>query len=318
MRGRSGRGRVDELRGGWRVPTRRDRAAREGWSARPAHARRRRGRGGRVGSRRRSYWLTRRLSRSGRRAHRPRQDGADRALTGSSRTGCRRSSSAASRSSWATAARPAGGRRLSVSTCPATTVRADDGRGATGVDSSWLCVAADDGVMRRRASTGGAAPARRTRRGGLTKSDIGEPELAAEEASELVPGAPVVQVSVWRGAGSTSFGLRSHPLLPAAGAGRRRRPHTPARRSLVHAAGIGTVVTAPCGGTIGAATWCACCRAGSGVSDRYGHDEPVERAPGARVALNLVGVAGARWAGDVVVTATGLWRGYLLDVGACE
>ena len=35
----------------------------------------------------------------------------------------------------------------------------------------------------------------------ITKSDVGEPELAAEEAAELVPGTPVVQVSAHRRTG---------------------------------------------------------------------------------------------------------------------
>src|ERR687890_2792058 len=69
--------------------------------------------------------------------------------------------------------------------------------GATGVDLFLLCVAADDGVMPqtrehvavlRGLGVGAGVVA-------ITKADIGEPSLAAEEAASLVPGVPVVQVS---------------------------------------------------------------------------------------------------------------------------
>src|SRR3954471_13325630 len=72
--------------------------------------------------------------------------------------------------------------------------------GASGVDMFLLCVAADDGVMpqtrehlavlRQLGVTEGVVA--------VTKSDVGSPELAAEEAAELVPGVPVVQVSALR------------------------------------------------------------------------------------------------------------------------
>src|SRR5438876_9171876 len=62
--------------------------------------------------------------------------------------------------------------------------------GATGIDMFLLCVAADDGVMpqtrehltvlRQLGVSSGVVA--------VTKADIGEPELAAEEAAELVPG----------------------------------------------------------------------------------------------------------------------------------
>src|SRR5256885_3410048 len=75
--------------------------------------------------------------------------------------------------------------------------------GATGVDMFLLCVAADDGVMpqtrehmavlRNLGVSDGVVA--------VTKSDIGEPELAADEAAELVPGAPVVEVSAVRRTG---------------------------------------------------------------------------------------------------------------------
>src|SRR5436190_20299263 len=91
-----------------------------------------------------------------------------------------------------------GGRRLSVVDVPGherfvRTMVA----GASGVDLFLLCVAADDGVMpqtrehmavlRRLGVDAGVVA--------ITKSDIGDPELAAEEAAELVPGVAVVRVS---------------------------------------------------------------------------------------------------------------------------
>src|SRR5689334_18471871 len=75
--------------------------------------------------------------------------------------------------------------------------------GASGVDMFLLCVAADDGVMpqtrehmavlRQLGVTTGVVA--------VTKADTGEPELAAEEAAELVPAAEIVQVSALRRTG---------------------------------------------------------------------------------------------------------------------
>src|SRR4051812_13875408 len=72
--------------------------------------------------------------------------------------------------------------------------------GASGVDMFLLCVAADDGVMpqtrehmavlRQLGVSDGVVA--------ITKSDVGSPELAAEEAAELVPGAPIMEVSALR------------------------------------------------------------------------------------------------------------------------
>src|SRR5207248_5598188 len=75
--------------------------------------------------------------------------------------------------------------------------------GASGVDMFLLCVAADDGVMPqtrehlavlRGLGVGDGVVA-------VTKADLGDPELAAEEAAELVAGAPVVPVSAVAGTG---------------------------------------------------------------------------------------------------------------------
>src|SRR5205809_2828693 len=75
--------------------------------------------------------------------------------------------------------------------------------GASGIDMFLLCVAADDGVMPQTREHMAVLRQLGVETGVLavTKADIGEPELAAEEAAELVPGAPVVQVSAVAGTG---------------------------------------------------------------------------------------------------------------------
>src|SRR5215213_5456573 len=91
-----------------------------------------------------------------------------------------------------------GGRRLSVVDVPGherfvRTMVA----GASGIDMFLLCVAADDGVMPQTREHLAVLRGLGVDHGvvAITKSDVGEPGLAAEEAGELVPGVPVVQVS---------------------------------------------------------------------------------------------------------------------------
>src|SRR5947207_5682047 len=86
-----------------------------------------------------------------------------------------------------------GGRRLSVVDVPGherfvRTMVA----GATGIDLFLLCVAADDGVMPQTREHMAVLRQLGVERGvvAVTKADIGEPELAAEEAAEPVQGAP--------------------------------------------------------------------------------------------------------------------------------
>src|SRR5438128_4483940 len=75
--------------------------------------------------------------------------------------------------------------------------------GASGIDMFLLCVAADDGVMPQTREHMAVLRQLGVETGvvAVTKADIGEPELAAEEAAELVPGAPVVRVSALAGTG---------------------------------------------------------------------------------------------------------------------
>jgi selenocysteine-specific elongation factor len=181
--------------------------------------------------------------------------------------------------------------------------------GATGVDLFLLCVAADDGVMpqtrehvavlRQLGVSAGVVA--------ITKADLDEPELAADEAIELVPEAEVVPVSAIERTGFEEL-LAALDRVAAGLHGRAERPG-PAVLHLDRSftlKGIGTVVT----GTL----WSGAVAAGDavtvlprGLSARVRsvqvHDRPVERArAGQRVALNL---AGPGWRelgrGDVVV-----------------
>jgi selenocysteine-specific elongation factor len=154
----------------------------------------------------------------------------------------------------------------------------------------------------------------------ITKSDLGEPELAAEEVRELAPGAPVVPVSARSGSGLdellAALDAVAARLAGRAGGGGEPRLHVDRSFTL---RGIGTVVT----GTL----WSGELAAGDpvrvlprGIEARVRsvqvHDVPVERAAaGQRVALNLAGVGWRELGrGDVVTTpASGLRGGYLLD-----
>jgi selenocysteine-specific elongation factor len=194
--------------------------------------------------------------------------------------------------------------------------------GATGVDMFLLCIAADDGVMPQTREHMAVLRQLGVDDGvvAITKADIGEPELAAEEAAELVPEAPVVHVSALRGTGLPELldaidGVAAQ-LPGRAGADGETRLHVDRSFTL---RGIGTVVT----GTL----WAGSLAAGDlvrvlprGLEARVRsvqvHDEPVERAAaGQRVALNLAGVGWREVGrGDVVVTGHALRPGYLLDV----
>ncbi|MFL5780198.1 MAG: selenocysteine-specific translation elongation factor [Thermoleophilaceae bacterium] len=216
-----------------------------------------------------------------------------------------------------------GGRRLSVVDVPGherfvRTMVA----GASGVDMFLLCVAADDGVMpqtrehmavlRRLGVTAGVVA--------ITKADLGEPELAAEEAAELVPDAPVVAVSARERTGLDQL-LAALGDVAAGLPGRARdggEPRLHVDRSFT-LRGIGTVVT----GTL----WSGELAAGDavrilprGIDSRVRsvqiHDQAVDRAAaGQRVALNLAGVGWRELGrGDVIASpGSALRGGYLLD-----
>ncbi|MEA2467469.1 MAG: selenocysteine-specific elongation factor, partial [Thermoleophilaceae bacterium] len=193
--------------------------------------------------------------------------------------------------------------------------------GATGVDMFLLCVAADDGVMPQTREHMAVLRQLGVSEGvvAVTKSDVGEPDLAAEEAAELVPGAPIVQVSALRQSGLddlvAALGAVASRLPGRAGVGVTRL-HVDRSFTL---RGIGTVVTGTLwAGSLGAGDVVRVLPRGleARVRSVQVHDVAVERASaGQRVALNLVGVG---WRdvgrGDVVVVGDGLRPGYLLDV----
>jgi len=154
----------------------------------------------------------------------------------------------------------------------------------------------------------------------ITKSDTGEPELAAAEAAELAPGVPVVRVSALRRTGLDELLAALESVaerLPGRAAGDGvTRLHVDRSFTLK---GIGTVVTGTLwAGSIGAGDIVRVLPRGleARVRSVQVHDRPVERAAaGQRVALNLVGVGWREVGrGDVVAAADGLRPGYLLDV----
>jgi len=197
--------------------------------------------------------------------------------------------------------------------------------GATGIDLFLLCVAADDGVMPQTLEHLAVLRQLGVGRGvvAVTKADIGEPELAAEEVRELLPDAEAVLVSAREG---TGLGELRAALDRAAATLPTRTAHERSARLHVDRSftlrGIGTVVT----GTL----WSGEMTAGqlvtvlpraleARVRSIQVHDTPVERAgPGRRVALNL---GGTSWReigrGDLIVPRDSKVRPtYLLDLAA--
>ena len=203
-----------------------------------------------------------------------------------------------------------GGRRLSVVDVPGherfvRTMVA----GASGIDLFLLCIAADDGVMPQTLEHLAVLRGLGVSEGvvAVTKCDIGEPELAAEEAAELLPGSELVQVSAREESGLDEL-LAALERVAARLPGRAAREGEP----VLHVdrsfslKGIGTVVT----GTL----WSGRIASGDrvrvlprGLEARVRsvqvHDEPVDvAAAGQRVALNLAGVGWRELGrGDVVV-----------------
>jgi selenocysteine-specific elongation factor len=197
--------------------------------------------------------------------------------------------------------------------------------GASGIDLYLLCVAADDGVMPQTREHLAVLRQLGVEAGvvAITKADLGEPELAAEEVSELVPGADVVAVSSLRRTGIDE--LLAALERAAAGLPGRADGGGPARLHVDRSftlKGIGTVVTGTLwSGSVGSADEVTVLPRGlrARVRSVQVHDRPVERAAaGQRVALNL---AGPGWRelgrGDVVCgPGAHLEPTYLLDVAA--
>jgi selenocysteine-specific elongation factor len=169
--------------------------------------------------------------------------------------------------------------------------------GATGIDLFLLCVAADDGVMPQTREHVAVLRALGVKRGvmAITKSDLIEPDLAIEEATELLPGVQTVRV-----AAPTAAGLDDllAALDRAAGALRgRSEADGPVRLHVDRSftlKGIGTVVT----GTLWSGRLVAHERVqvlpqrrGVRIRSIQVHGTQVDQAlAGQRVALALVGI----------------------------
>jgi selenocysteine-specific elongation factor len=195
--------------------------------------------------------------------------------------------------------------------------------GASGIDLFLLCVAADDGVMPQTREHMAVLRQLGVARGvvAITKSDLGEPELAAADAAELAPDAEVVHVSALRRTGIDELLAaveRAAAQLPG-----RAADDGPARLHVDRSfslRGIGTVVT----GTL----WSGRVAGGDAVTvlpkglearvrSVQVHDRPVDgAAAGQRVALNLAGVGWRELGrGDVVCgEGAALAPTYLVDV----
>ncbi|MEJ7717898.1 MAG: GTP-binding protein [Thermoleophilaceae bacterium] len=171
--------------------------------------------------------------------------------------------------------------------------------GASGIDVFLLCVAADDGVMPQTREHLAVLRQLGVTRGvvAVTKADVGEPELAAEEAAELLPGVEAVPVSALRRTGLDEL-LAALERAATGVAGRAALEGRPARLHVDRSftlRGIGTVVT----GTL----WQGSIAVGDqvtvlprGLETRVrsvqAHDRVLERASaGQRVALNLAGIS---------------------------
>ena len=202
--------------------------------------------------------------------------------------------------------------------------------GASGIDLFLLVIAADDGVMPQTREHWTALQALGISGGviAMNKCDVAEPEslaIAREEAAELAPGFPIVDVSARTGAGLD--GLRAALSKAAIGVSAERADaHWSAREPILPLdrvftlKGIGTVVT----GTLRGAAVAAGDRLRALPSERIVrvrsvqvHDEPVDAAaPGQRTALNLVGIGPDQIERGDVLTAerSAIAPSYRLDV----
>jgi selenocysteine-specific elongation factor len=198
--------------------------------------------------------------------------------------------------------------------------------GATGVDLFLLVVAADDGVMPQTSEHVAVLSALGVRDGvvAITKSDVLDPEPAADEARAIVDAAvPIVPCSARTGAGIEDVRAALARVAERVGS-RGAAGDGPAvlhvdRSFTVH--GAGTVVTGTLWrGSIGAGDRVRLLPSGDRVRVRgvQVHDAAVERAgAGQRVAVNLVGVGVDEVGrGDVVAGEDADLRpAWILDAG---
>ena len=196
--------------------------------------------------------------------------------------------------------------------------------GATGIDLFLLVIDAGEGARPQTHEHLAILRLLGVGRGvvAVTKTDAVDPELtdlAVEEARELVPGAEVVTVSAFTGAGLDE--LRAALARAAAGVDARSSDR-PARLFIDRVfslRGIGTVVTGTLwSGTISEGDHLRIEPRGLEVRARsvQVHDASVERAgAGQRVAVSLPGVERADvQRGDVLVAAGSYPVSYRLDV----
>src|SRR4051794_3397809 len=185
--------------------------------------------------------------------------------------------------------------------------------GATGIDLFLMVVAADDGVMPQTREHAAVLAALGVTDGvvAVTKADLADPALAADEARDLMgDGVGVVACSARTGAGVDAVAAAVDRV--AAGLpGRASAPGDPVLhvdRSFT-IRGAGTVVTGTLwSGGIARGDVLELLPAGANVRVRgvHVHDEPVERADaGQRVAVNLVGVERRAVARGDVLAAPG-------------
>jgi len=172
--------------------------------------------------------------------------------------------------------------------------------GATGIDFYLMVVAADDGVMPQTLEHAEVLAALGIDQGvvAITKCDRASPRRAAEEAAELLPGAPVVTCSARTGEGVAAVSAaleRVAERVTPQGEGRREGAavlHID-RAFTIH--GAGTVVTGTLwSGSLAVGDTLALLPAQRPVRVRslQVHDEPAERAhAGQRVAVNLAAIA---------------------------
>src|SRR5436190_4640316 len=195
--------------------------------------------------------------------------------------------------------------------------------GATGVDLYLLCVAADDGVMPQTREHMAVLQRLGVTRGvvAITKSDVADPALAADDVAELAPGAEVVPVSAVQRSGLDDL-RAALDRVAAAMPSRSAAEGAPARLHVDRSftlRGIGTIVTGTLwSGTLAAGDQVQILPAAKRARIRsvHVHDERVQRAAaGQRVALNLVGVGRREVArGDVVVTSAELVPAHIVDI----
>jgi selenocysteine-specific elongation factor len=196
--------------------------------------------------------------------------------------------------------------------------------GATGIDMYLLVVACDDGVMPQTREHLAIVRMLGLRLGvvALTKRDLVDDETAALariDVEELIPDAPVVEVSSRTGEGLPELLAELDRVAALVERGHDGPVRLPVDRSFT-LRGIGTVVTGTLwSGTVSAGDRLAIVPGGREVRVRsvQVHDAPVETAAaGQRVAVALVGVDRDQVArGDTLAAPGSLTAGYRLE---CE